>query len=65
MQKVKSIATKRRGRISKIKFYLGKDNLELVSFFNTETNIAIRIFIHELYIINNIKKYCYVENILI
>ena len=37
---------KRRGRISKIKFYLGKDNLELVSFFNTETNIAIRIFIH-------------------
>lgn len=54
MQKVKSIATKRRGRISKIKFYLGKDNLELVSFFNTETNIAIRIFIHELYIINNI-----------
>lgn len=51
MQKVKSIATKRRGRISKIKFYLGKDNLELVSFFNAETNIAIRIFIHRLYYI--------------
>ena len=39
MQKVKSIATKRRGRISKIKFYLGKDNLELVSFLRD--NIAV------------------------
>ena len=51
MQKVKSIATKRRGRISKIKFYLGKDNLELVSFFNTETNIAIRIFMNYILLI--------------
>ena len=30
---------KRRGRISKIKFYLGKDNLELVSFLRD--NIAV------------------------